>query len=242
MRWRWQPSLSRLLLRARARLCHALRRCRSRGTQLDAAEYAAPAARSDHPRRHADAGRQGRANGLAKSGRNRMTANKTAGDPPPLSPEFRKLIARVEASVRGMGAQSVITSRTVAGRFGLHTTDLEALDLIFLSGHASAGELASATGLTSGSVTALIDRLVKAGYVERHADPADRRRVIVRIRRDAIAPIEAAYASMQRRMVEHWSTYSAHDLQIIADFLSRSTDLAIACTKEISKARPADKI
>ena len=165
-----------------------------------------------------------------------MTASKTAGDPPPLAPELRNLIARVDMSVRKMGAQCVITSQTVAERFGLHTTDLEVLDLIFLREQASAGELAKATGLTSGSVTALIDRLVKAGYVDRHADPADRRRVIVRIRRDAVAPIEAAYASMQACMVELWSTYSAQDLRVVADFLSRSTDLAIECTKEIHEA------
>jgi hypothetical protein len=60
----------------------------------------------------------------------------------------------------------------------------------------------------------------------------------VRIRRDAVASIEAAYASMQTRMVELWSTYSAGELQIIADFLSRSTDLAIECTKEIGEAQP----
>jgi DNA-binding MarR family transcriptional regulator len=162
-----------------------------------------------------------------------MTPKKTAHNSPPLSAEHRDLITRVEVNIRKMGAQSVITSQTMTERFGLHTTDLKVLDLIFLREQASAGELANATGLTSGSVTALIDRLVKAGYVDRHADPGDRRRVIVRIRRDAIAPIEAAYASMQTRMVELWSTYSAQDLEIIADFLSRSTDLAIECTKEI---------
>ena len=147
---------------------------------------------------------------------------------------LRELISQVEVNIRKMGAQSVITSQAVADRFGLHTTDLEVLDLIFLREQASAGELANATGLTSGSVTALIDRLVKAGYVDRHPDPGDRRRVIVRIRRDAIAPIEAVYASMQARMVELWSTYNADDLRVIADFLSRSTDLAIECTREIS--------
>ncbi len=160
----------------------------------------------------------------------------TAETPSPLSAEHRELIARVETSVRKMGAQSVITSQAVAERFGLHTTDLEVLDLIFLREQASAGELANATGLTSGSVTALIDRLVKAGYADRHADPGDRRRVIVRLRGDAIAPIEAAHASMQMRMVGLWSTYSAQDLEIIADFMSRSTDLAIECTKEIREA------
>jgi hypothetical protein len=75
----------------------------------------------------------------------------------------REFVSRVGLAVRRMGAQSVLTGHAVAARFGLHTTDLEVLDLIFLREQASAGELAQGTGLTSGSVTALIDRLVKAG-------------------------------------------------------------------------------
>ena len=92
--------------------------------------------------------------------------------------------------------------KLVAGRFGLNTSDLECLDLIYLRGHASAGELARATGLTSGAVTALIDRLERAGYVERTDDPTDRRRREVRILADAIEPIQAVYQPMQARMVE----------------------------------------
>src|SRR5690349_21231744 len=90
-----------------------------------------------------------------------------------------ELVASLGMLVRKMGAQTVIISRTVADRFSLNMTDLEVLDLIFLRGEASAGELAAATGLTSGSVTALIDRLAGAGYVERRADATDRRKVLV---------------------------------------------------------------
>ena len=74
----------------------------------------------------------------------------------------RALVATVGLLIRRMGAQSVLIV-AVAARFGLHTTDLEVLDLIFMREEASAGELAAATGLTSGSVTALIDRLTEAG-------------------------------------------------------------------------------
>jgi DNA-binding MarR family transcriptional regulator len=152
----------------------------------------------------------------------------------------RDLVARVGIAVRKMGAQSVITSRTVADRFGLHTTDLEVLDLIFLREQASAGELAEATGLTSGSVTALIDRLVNAGYVERCDDPADRRKVLVRVRHEAIEPIKAVYMIMQRHMFALWSTFGARDLEVIIDFLSRSTALAVERCKEIQReAAPA---
>ena len=143
------------------------------------------------------------------------------------------LVEKLGLEVRRMGAQTVITSQVVADRFGLHTTDVECLDLIYLRGQASAGELAQATGLTSGAVTALIDRLAKAGYVTRVADPNDRRRVQVRIRRKAIEPIKAVYEPMQARMFKLWSCYKAEELELIIDFLSRSTDLAVACANEL---------
>src|SRR5207244_12571805 len=112
----------------------------------------------------------------------------------------------------------------------MHKTDLESLDLIYLRGGAcSAGELAKATGLTTGSTTALIDRLVKAGYVARQHDPNDRRRQIVRIQEDAIEPIKAAYAPMQVEMFKLWSSYRAQDLEVITDFITRSTQLQAEC-------------
>jgi DNA-binding MarR family transcriptional regulator len=153
--------------------------------------------------------------------------------------EVQRLVEQVGRHVRRMGAQSVITSEAVAKRFGLHTTDLECLDLIFLRKDPTAGELAKATGLTSGAVTALIDRLEAMGYVERVADPGDRRRVHVCIKPQAIKPIEAVYAPMQQRMFALWSTFSERDLQVIADFIARSTDLAVECAEEISRHAPA---
>jgi DNA-binding MarR family transcriptional regulator len=149
-----------------------------------------------------------------------------------------ELIARVGNQVRRMGAQSVLTSLAVAGRFGLHTTDLECLDLIYLRGPISAGELAKATGLTSGAMTALIDRLEQAGYVERAADDADRRRRLVQIKAEAIKPIQAVYAPIQERMFTLWSSYDPRNLEVIADFIAKSTDLAVACAEELQREPP----
>lgn len=162
-----------------------------------------------------------------------MTSDKTKDGQAGSAPN--ELVKRVEVAVRRMGAQAVITSRTVAGRFGMHMTDLEVLDLIFLRETVSAGELADATGLTSGSVTALIDRLARAGYVERCDDPSDRRKVLVRIRRDNIEPIKATYMSMQARMFALWSSYEPRDLEVIIDFITRSTELAVDQCKVIQK-------
>ncbi len=151
----------------------------------------------------------------------------------------KELVERVGLEVRRMGAQSVMNSHAIAERFGLHTTDLECLDLIYMRGQATAGELAKATGLTSGAMTTLIDRLEKAGYVLREADPTDRRRRYVRIRAEAIKPIQAVYQPMQSEMFKLWSSFSARDLRLIADFISRSTNLAVACVEKIrSEANP----
>jgi DNA-binding MarR family transcriptional regulator len=148
----------------------------------------------------------------------------------------KDLVAHVGQCVRKMGAQSVVTSQIVASRFGLHTTDLKVLDLIFLRREASAGELAVATGLTTGSMTALIDRLEKVGYVKRHRHATDRRKVMVRICHDAIEPIKAVYAPIEVEMFKLWSTFTTGELEVIADFVSRSTALAVECAEKIRRA------
>ncbi len=142
---------------------------------------------------------------------------------------------RVGVAVRTMGAQSILTSAVIAEKFGLHKTDLESLDLIYLRGGAcSPGQISEATGLTSGSTTALIDRLEKAGYVMREPDKTDRRRQVVRIIPKAIEPIKAVYLPMQAAMFKLWSEYSAADLETIADFLTKSTELSAECVARIS--------
>ncbi len=131
-----------------------------------------------------------------------------------------------------------MTSQIVAARFGLHTTDLECLDLIYLRKQVSAGELAVATGLTTGAMTALLGRLENAGYVERVRDNEDRRRVHLRINPVAIEPIKAVYAPIQKQMFALWSSYRDRDLEIIADFLTRSRELAVACAAKIQRDAP----
>jgi len=164
-----------------------------------------------------------------------MTHRETKKKTPPL----KEIVARVDNHIRKMAAQTVVTSQIVAGHFGLHTTDLRVLDLIYMRGQVSAGELATATGLTSGSVTALIDRLETAGHVERHDDAADRRKVWVRSRPDAIEPIAAVFAPSQVRMFKLWSTFSASELEVIADFLTRTTLLAAECAEDLRRhAKP----
>jgi DNA-binding MarR family transcriptional regulator len=151
-------------------------------------------------------------------------------------------VSRVDVLIREMAAQTMVTSQIVASHFGLHTTDLRVLDIIFMRGQVLAGELASATGLSSGSVTALVDRLVNAGYVERQDDATDRRKVWVRSRNDAIEPIKEMFMPSQRRMYALWHAFTATELDSIAAFLQRTTRLAAECAEEIrQQAKPTGK-
>jgi DNA-binding MarR family transcriptional regulator len=142
------------------------------------------------------------------------------------------LLAAVLREVRRMTAQSVLIGQAVAERVGLASSDLECLDLALLSGGATAGEFAKATGLTSGAITGVIDRLERAGYVRREKDPADRRKVIVRARPAKTRRIAPLYDSLQREMTALWSQYDAAQLALIHDFLAKSCDLAV---REIAK-------
>ncbi|MBN9457022.1 MAG: MarR family transcriptional regulator [Bosea sp.] len=150
-----------------------------------------------------------------------------------------ELLRLLGDAMRRMGAQSVLSSAAMAKHFGLHPTDLEVLDLIFLRETVTAGALAAATGLTSGSVTALVDRLVARGYVARRRDEADRRRVLISVERAATAPIEAAYEPRRIAMQALWSSFDHETLRLVTDFLTRSTDLLVRSTEEIVAADSA---
>jgi DNA-binding MarR family transcriptional regulator len=142
------------------------------------------------------------------------------------------LLAAVLREVRRMTAQSVLIGEAVSARIGLSSSDLECLDLALLTGGATAGEIAKATGLSTGAITGVIDRLERAGYVRREKDPTDRRKVIVRARPDMTQRIAPLYKSLQREMTALWSRYNDEQLALILDFLARSCDLAV---QEIAK-------
>jgi DNA-binding MarR family transcriptional regulator len=143
--------------------------------------------------------------------------------------------------------KTVLFQQAIADQLGLNTTDLICLSFLNNAEPQTAGQLAEATGLTTGSVTAMIDRLEKAGYAEREKDPTDRRRVIVRplterIERD-IAPL---YASIGEAWVQAIERYSTQELAVILDMLTRSVVLLQEQTSALrlggaQSAAPADK-
>ena len=108
---------------------------------------------------------------------------------------------RVIRSLRRVNLQGSFFGQTVAIRFGLSESDVEALELLLDNGAATAGRLAELMGLTTGAVTRVIDRLEQAGYVRRVPDPADRRRVVVEPVPEKVAGVgdDAQFGERPRR-------------------------------------------
>src|SRR6188472_4693338 len=106
----------------------------------------------------------------------------------------RQNIDSVLRSLRRVNIQGSFLGQTVAVRFGLSESDIETLEELIDMGATTAGKLSEVTGLTSGAVTRVIDRLEQAGYVRRVPDPTDRRRVIVEVIPDKVAAVEATMA------------------------------------------------
>lgn len=144
----------------------------------------------------------------------------------------KEQVERIAGALRGIGEQIALMREIIASHFDLQRTDRTGLDFIYSrGGSCTAGELSRATGLTSGSTTALIDRLVEAGYAVRELDRQDRRKQIIRIPERVLADCQALYEPIRKELFKLWSSYSIQDLQLVEEFLTRSTQLHAACVK-----------
>ncbi|MGA9669294.1 MAG: MarR family transcriptional regulator [Terracidiphilus sp.] len=125
---------------------------------------------------------------------------------------------------REISAQSIFFHEIVAQKLGLNATDTKCLGLISGSGtsEVTAGDLGRITGLTTGAVTGILDRLEAAGLVERVRDVGDRRRVFVRPKPEAAARLEKLYQGLGEAMTMLVSGYKTSELELICEFLERN--------------------
>ncbi|GLV60450.1 putative HTH-type transcriptional regulator YcgE [Dictyobacter sp. S3.2.2.5] len=133
-----------------------------------------------------------------------------------------QLIAAVLRASRESSTIAVLSHASMADRMGLGATDEKTLSLLERFGSMTAGEIASQTGLTTPSVTSLLDRLEGKGMVRRVRDPHDRRRVIVEPDAERMEELNRMFYSQQATFQDLLPAYSDEQLETIADFLTRS--------------------
>jgi DNA-binding MarR family transcriptional regulator len=137
-----------------------------------------------------------------------------------------QLLAALNAAFRDASGLGVLHSQEIAARLGVNSTDLECIDYVATRGPLTAGALAEATGLTTGAITGVIDRLERAGFVRREPDKDDRRKVLVRLVPESLARVMPLFGPMQRHAMAALSAYSDKELDFLLQFLERNTAAA----------------
>jgi DNA-binding MarR family transcriptional regulator len=149
----------------------------------------------------------------------------------------RRTTTAIKESLRELGIQLALLNRQVGARATLKDGDLGCLDLIGRLGPLSPSTLARRAGLHPATMTGILDRLEQRGWIDRYRDPDDRRAVLVRGRRDRAAEMFGLYAGMNTAMDRVLDHYDETGLEVIADFLSRTTEAGRAATEKLAEGK-----
>jgi DNA-binding MarR family transcriptional regulator len=148
---------------------------------------------------------------------------------------IRDLEKQVFAAARDNGISSVLFRNAIARKLGLNSTDGECLSLLSIKGVSTPTELARYTGLTSGSTTAMLDRLESAQFIQRKPNPKDRRGVLIEISEKWSEKAGPLVSGVQQAHADLIASYSDEELETIADFLTRFTKNVTEQTKMIEQ-------
>lgn len=142
------------------------------------------------------------------------------------TPGRAKLLADLSHQARVSTMWTVLLHHAIASRSGINVTDMQCINLLQLRGPMTPGQIAEAMFLTTGgAITAVIDRLEKAGLVRRRRDEADRRRVIVEATTTgAIQELGERFEPVARRYEEVLGAFTDEQLRIILGYLTRTNE------------------
>jgi DNA-binding MarR family transcriptional regulator len=152
--------------------------------------------------------------------------------------EKQRLIAELGEQFRISGIQDIAFDDATAASLGINRTDLNCIDIIERHGGITAGELAAESGLTTGAVTAVIDRLERAGYARRVRDDEDRRRVTVEVTPE----LQRAAGGLYGPMMEEWQAMmnraTTEQLGLMLDFMRKANEVKPRHIERIRKPDP----
>jgi DNA-binding MarR family transcriptional regulator len=150
----------------------------------------------------------------------------------------RRVITTIKESLREMSTQLSLLNHHVSARVDLKDVDLNCLDLIARHGPISPTALARRAGLHPATVTGILDRLQRGGWVVRDRDPGatDRRSVAVRPLRERGADLYRLYSGMNTSLDEICAGYTDDELELLAGFLRRTTNAGQSAAADLAQA------
>lgn len=146
----------------------------------------------------------------------------------------RRLTVEIRNSLRDLGLQLSLLNQQVSARIAIRLGDLNCLDVISRRGPLSPSTLARHTGLHPATITGVLDRLERAGWIARDRDPADRRAVVVRSLRERDGEIVRLYSGMNSAVDQILASYADDQLGVLADFLRRTADAGRTATDDLA--------
>lgn len=135
--------------------------------------------------------------------------------------QWRRAVVEVQGALREVSGQLSLLNHHVGMRLALKDVDLECLDLIGRYGPISPSSLAKRAGMHPATMTGVLDRLERGGWIARERDQADRRAVLVRARRERSGEVYRLYGGMRASLDEVCADYDERQLTLIAEFLNR---------------------
>lgn len=151
------------------------------------------------------------------------------------SGDKQRLLAELSDEIRAGQVATDMVDQAIADLLGLNRTDLRCLDILDRLGTISAGRLAEESKLTTGAVTAVIDRLERAGHVRRVRDEQDRRRVLVEMTPEA----RRGAAEQYQPIIDEWARMSKRltleQIEFLLDFMRRGRRMNLELAEELQR-------
>jgi DNA-binding MarR family transcriptional regulator len=145
-----------------------------------------------------------------------------------------RLSRAARESLRELSTQMFLLNHKVSGHVDLRAVDLQCLDLVVLHGPLSPRALSRRAGLHPATMTGILDRLERGGWVARERDASDRRAVVIRSVGERISEILRLYSGMNESMRDIFAGYREDELEVIADFLRRTADAGRKANDELA--------
>jgi DNA-binding MarR family transcriptional regulator len=147
----------------------------------------------------------------------------------------QRATSEIRDSVRELRIQLALLNYRVGSQLDLKDVDLDCLDILDAHGPLSPSALARRAGLHPATMTGILDRLEKGGWITRERDPTDRRAVLVRAVRDRYAQLLRLYSGLSRSMNKLLAAYSDAELELIAGFMTRVVDAGRKATEDLTQ-------